>query len=80
MDYQKAMTDILDTAKKLTPNKTEVETIFQSSGIKLGGDLSFISFNGSPESCVKTLMEKLSAMPVVKISAKRILRDCGIVV
>ncbi|MBI5427818.1 MAG: hypothetical protein HZA02_06005 [Nitrospinae bacterium] len=80
MDYQKSIVEILDTAKKLTPQKTEVENIFQSAGIKVTGDLAFVSFNGNPESCVKTLMEKLSAMPVVKISAKRIFRDGGITV
>jgi hypothetical protein len=80
MDYQKAVQEILDVAKKLTPKKEEVESIFNSAGIKVSGDLAFIAFNSSPESCAKALMDKLSAMPVVKISAKRIFRDGGITV
>lgn len=80
MDYRKAVQEILDVAKKLTPKKDEVENVFNSSGIKVSGDLAFISFNGSPESCTQSLMTNLSAMPVVKISAKRIFRDAGITV
>lgn len=78
MDYQKAVVEILDSAKKLTPDKAQVESLFQASGIKVDGNLAFIAFNGNPDGCVKALMDKLSAMPVVKISAKRILRNEGI--
>lgn len=79
MDYQKAVVEILDAAKKLTQDKAQVESLFQNAGIKVDGNLAFIAFNGNPDTCVKTLMDKLSAMPVVKISAKRIFRNEGIV-
>ncbi len=78
MDYQKVVTDILDSAKKLTAEKERVETLFHASGIKVDRNLVFIAFNDSPEVCIKTLMEKLSALPVIKISAKRILRTGGV--
>lgn len=80
MDYQKAVAEILEVAKKLTPKKDEVVSIFKTSGIEVSGDLTFVSFNGAPETCVQSLMGNLSAMAVVKISAKRIFRANGITV
>lgn len=78
MNYQKAINEILDSAKKLTSNKTQLEDLFRSSGIIVDNNLVFIQLNDSPEHCIRILMEKLSAMPVIKISAKRILRNEGI--
>lgn len=78
MNYQKLVTDILDSAKKLTSEKERVGDIFQASGIKVDRNLAFIDFNDSPETCIRALMDKLSAMPVLKISAKRILRNEGV--
>lgn len=78
MNYQKLVTDILDSAKKLTSERERVGDLFQASGIKVDRNLSFVDFNESPETCIRALMEKLSAMPVLKISAKRILRNEGV--
>ena len=69
MIYQKTVVEILDSAKRSIQDQAQAENLFQFSGIKEDGNLTFHSFLGDPDVCVKTLMEKLSSLPVVKISA-----------
>ena len=71
MLYQKAVVEILDSAKKSIQDKAQAENLFQFSGIEEegAGNLTFLSFVGDPDACLKTLAEKLSRLPVVKISA-----------
>lgn len=78
MTHEKAIIEILSSTQKLTTNKTQVISIFQSAGIIIDTNLLFVSFADDAESCVNSLMEKLSAMPVIKISAKRTLRSLGL--
>jgi len=69
MNYQKAVVEILDSVKTSIRDKAQAENLFQFSGTKAEGSLMFISFMGDPDSCVKTLMGKLSSIPAVKVSA-----------
>ena len=69
MLYQKAVMEILDSAKKSIRDKAQAENLFQFSGIKEDGNLTFLSFVGDPSACIKTLAEKLESLPIAKISA-----------
>lgn len=61
--------EIFDSTKKSIRDKAQAENLFQFSGENSEGLLTILSYMGEPESCVKTLMEKVSSMRVVKISA-----------
>lgn len=76
--HEKAIIEILGSTQKLTTNKTQVISVFQSAGIIIDDRLLLVSLAGDAESCVSSLMDKLSLMPVIKISAKRILRNLGL--
>ena len=76
--HEKEIIEILDSTKKLTTNNALVASIFQSAGIFVDDGLSLVLLTGNAETCVNSLMGKLSAMPVIKILAKRILWNRGL--
>ena len=78
--HEKAIIEILDSTQKLTTNKTLAISIFQSAGIIIDDRLLFVSLTGNAETCVSSLLDKLSSMPVIKIAAKRTLRNLGLTV
>ncbi len=69
MSYQNAVMEIFDSAKRSIRDQAKAGNLFQFSGENNDGLLTVISYMGDPESCVKTLTEKLSSIRVVKISA-----------
>lgn len=69
MSYQKSVMEIFDTARKSIRDKAQAENLFQFSGEHTDGLLTIFSYVGDPDSCVKSLMEKLSSARAVKVSA-----------
>ena len=76
--HEKAISEILASMKRIMGNKTLVANIFQSAGISIDDRLSLVSLRGNAETCVNSLMDKLSHLPVANVSARRILRNRGL--
>lgn len=69
MSYQRSVMEIFDAAKKSIRDKARAGNLFQFSGDHTDGLLTIVSYAGDPESCVKSLAEKLSSAGAVKVSA-----------
>ncbi len=76
--HEDAIIEILAATRKLNTNKVQVTNIFQSAGIMIDDRLSLVSLAGNAESCLNSLMVKLSPLPTVKMMAKRILWNRGL--
>lgn len=76
--HKKAIIEILGSIRKLTTSKALVMSIFESSGIIIDDRLLLVSLTGNAEACLSSLMDKLSLMPSIKISAERIFRRLGL--
>lgn len=76
--HEKAIVEILDSTQKLNANKALMASIFQSAGIIIDDRLSLVSLTGNPETCLNSLMNKLSALSIIRMSAKRILWNRGL--
>ncbi|MBI5178480.1 MAG: hypothetical protein HZA04_04400 [Nitrospinae bacterium] len=80
MNPKAVIEEILDTAQKLSLEKDRIKGIFQKSGINVDGNGKVASVNGDPLAALKSLMDNLSEMAVVKISAKQIVRKAGLTI
>lgn len=80
MPYEYAVAEILRSAKTLTVDKTRVLMVFQSSGIELDSNFNLVGFLDKPEACLNDLMGKLQYLPVVQVTARRIIRKQGLVI
>ncbi|MBI3794010.1 MAG: hypothetical protein HY280_04680 [Nitrospinae bacterium] len=78
MNPKAIIEEILDTAQKLSLEKDRIRAIFQKSGVTLDGGMKVSAIAGDPMAVLKTLMDNLAEMAVVKISAKQIIRKVGI--
>jgi hypothetical protein len=78
MNPKAIIEEILDTAQKLSLEKDRIKGIFQKSGITLDGGMKVSAIAGDPLAALKTLMDNLAEMAVVKISAKQIIRKAGL--
>lgn len=78
MNPKAIIEEILDTAQKLSLEKDRIKGIFQKSGVALDGNMKVASISGDPLAVLKTLMDNLAEMAVVKISAKQIIRKAGL--
>ena len=77
--HEKAIIEILNSIKRTTANKEMVANIFQSAGIILDDQLSFISLSDDVETCARALMDNLSPLPLLRLKAKSILRNRGLI-
>lgn len=78
MDEKEVIELILITALKLTQDEEKLVTLLTDTGISLNEDLSLHSIDGLPTEVLKKLMVNLTQLPVVKISAKQIIRKSGL--
>lgn len=78
MDEKAVIELIIATSTKLTQDKERLIALFKNTGIIVNDDLSVNSISGSPEETLKKLMVNLNQMPVIKITAKQIIRKSGI--
>ena len=78
MDIKNVIEQILGTALKVSTEKEQVIELFDKAGIMARDDGTVTLIKGDHMDALRTLMEKLSAMAVVKISAKQVLRKAGI--
>ena len=79
-NHHEAIIEILASARKLTAKRELLANTFQSAGIILDDRLMLVSLTSDAETCVKTLMNNLSPLPVVKVWAQHILRHKGLTV
>lgn len=63
---------------KLTLEREKLAVAFKISGINLDADMRVTSINGDPLAALERLMRHLSELPVVKISAKQVIRRAGL--
>jgi len=78
MNPKAIIEEILDTAQKLSLEKDRIKGIFQKSGVTLDGNMKVSAIAGDPLAVLKSLMDNLAEMAVVKISAKQIIRKAGL--
>jgi hypothetical protein len=77
MNRTQVIQEILDSAQKLSLEKDRIRGIFQKSGVMVDANMRVSAVNGDPTAVLKALMDNLSEMAVVKISAKQVLRRAG---
>ncbi|MBF0274438.1 MAG: hypothetical protein HQK84_04310 [Nitrospinae bacterium] len=77
MDPKLVIAEILETAFKLSMEKDKIKEIFEKSGVTIS-DNKAVGVNGDSMDVLKQLMTNLSAMAVIKISAKQIIRKAGL--
>lgn len=78
MNLTRVIQEILDSAQKLSLEKDRIRGIFQKSGVVVDADMRVSAVSGDPTDVLKALMDNLSEMAVVKISAKQVLRRAGL--
>lgn len=78
VQYQIAISEVLESTKSLVGDKTLIVAVFRISGIEIDNELNFVSFLKPPESCIKELANNLSFLPMAKGSAQRILQKSGL--
>lgn len=78
MSPRAVIEEILATALKLTLEREKLAVAFKISGISLDADMRVTGINGDPQTALKRLMQNLSELAVVKISAKQVIRRAGI--
>lgn len=77
MNPRAVIEEILATALKLTLEREKLAVVFKISGISLDADMHVTGINGDPQIALKRLMQNLSELAVVKISAKQVIRRAG---
>lgn len=77
MDSKDVISEILETSFKLSMEKDRILEIFKKSGVVIDGE-EVVGVDGEAKTVLKSLMENLSAMAVIKISAKQIIRKSGL--
>ncbi|MBI3580956.1 MAG: hypothetical protein HY098_02590 [Nitrospinae bacterium] len=80
MNRKQVIQEILDSAQKLSLEKERIRGIFQKSGVVVDFDMRVTAVNGDPTAVIKVLMDNLTEMAVVKISAKQVLRRAGLTI
>lgn len=78
MNTRAIIEEILAMALKLTLEREKLAVAFKISGISLDADLRVTGISGDPQIALKRLMQNLSELPVVKISAKQVIRRAGL--
>ena len=77
MDPKDVISEILETSFKLSKEEERIIEIFKNSGVKID-DGVVTGVDGEAKIVLRSLMDNLSAMAVIKISAKQIIRKSGI--
>lgn len=78
MNPHAVIEEILATALKVTVERERLAVAFKISGINLDADMRVTAINGDPLIALKKLMQNLSDLAVVKISAKQVIRRAGL--
>lgn len=78
MNPKQVIQEMLDAAQKLSSEKDRIRGIFQKSGVVVDVNLRVSAVDGDPMAVLKVLMDNLTEMAVVKISAKQVLRRAGL--
>lgn len=78
MNRIQVIQEMLDSAQKLSLEKDRIRGIFQKSGVVVDANMRVSTVNGDPTAVLKALMDNLTEMAVVKISAKQVLRRAGL--
>ncbi len=78
MNYRAVIDEILATALKVTLEKEQLAAIFKKSGINLDADMRVTVIRGDHKAALVALMQNLSELAVVKISAKQVIRRAGL--
>ncbi len=78
MKSKQVIQEMLDSAQKLSLEKDRIRGIFQKSGVVVDDNMRVSAVNGDPQAVLKALMDNLTEMAVVKISAKQVLRRNGL--
>ncbi len=80
MNPRVVLEEILHTALKVSLEKERILAIFERSGIHVDGQMHIVNIAGEPLAAIKSLMNNLSELAVVKISAKQIIRKAGLTI
>lgn len=78
MNLSAVIEEILATAMKVTVERERLAVAFKISGINLNADMRVTGINGDPSVALEKLMQNLSELAVVKISAKQVIRRAGL--
>jgi len=78
MNTEQVFQEIMDMGQKVSVETDRIKKIFEKSGIEVNSEMKISGINGDPVVTLKTLMDNLSEMAVVKISAKQVIRKSGI--
>lgn len=78
MEPEIVLQDILDMAQKVSVEANRIKNIFEKSGIPVSDDMKIGDTKGNGMILLKNLMNNLTEMAVVKISAKQVIRKSGL--
>ncbi len=78
MNTRAVIEEILAIALKVTLERERLAAVFTKSGINLDADMRMTVIKGDHMAALKALMQNLSELAVVKISAKQVIRRAGL--
>lgn len=76
-DIKELMNNILDTALKVSTEKSRISAAFRKSGVEVTEEMKVGEITGDPQEALTALMSNLTEMAVVKIAAKQVIRRSG---